>query len=107
MKMVVEFKNRESASIKSFPVKNRNEIKLTTRFMLGKLLMFPKQYLQNFIYDLLETFCFPLKKIIDLNKKYLIEVYFFHLLADTDSTVLKFIFMSDQTVIYQKTNLGT
>ena len=95
MKMVVEFNNRESTSIKSFALKNRNEIKLTTRFMLGKLLIFPKRYLQSFIYDLLETFCFPQKKIIDLNKKYLIEVYFFHLLAGTDSTVLKFIFISD------------
>ena len=95
MKMVVEFNNRESPSIKSFAVKNRNEIKLTTRFMFGKLLMFSKRYLQSFIYDLLETFCFPLKKIIDLNKKYLIEVYFFLLLADTDSAVLKFIFISD------------
>ena len=90
--MVVEFHNR---SIKSFPVKNRNEINLTTRFMLGKLLMFRKRYLQSFIYDLLETFCFPQKKMIDLNKKYLIEVYFFLLLENTDSTVLKFIFICD------------
>ena len=93
--MVVEFNNRESASIISFAVRNRNEIKLTTRFMLGKLLMFPKRYLQSFTYDLLETFCFPQKKIVDWNKKHLIEVYFFLLLADRDSTVLKFIFISD------------
>ena len=63
--------------------------------MLGKLHMFPKRYLQSFTYDLLETFCFPQKKIVDLNKKRLVEVYFFHILADTDSTVLKFIFISD------------
>ena len=41
-KMVVEFNNRESASIQSFSVKKRNEIKLTAQFMLGKLLMFAK-----------------------------------------------------------------
>ena len=93
--MVVEFNNREFASIKSFTVKNRNEIKLTTRLMLGKLLMFTKQYLKSFISDLLENFCFPQKKIIDLNKKYLMEkVEFFHILADMDSPVLKFIFIS-------------
>ena len=64
--------------------------------MLGKLLVFPKRYLKNFIHDLLETFCFPLKKIVDLNKKYLIEkVQFFHILTDKDSTALKFIFISD------------
>ena len=58
--------------------------------------MFPKRYVKSFIYDLLETFCFPQKKIVDLNKKYLIEkVQFFHILTDTDSTASKFIFISD------------
>ena len=41
-KMIVEFNDRESASIKSFVVKKRSEIKVTTRFMSGKLLMFVK-----------------------------------------------------------------
>ena len=68
--MVVQFKDRESTSIKSFPVKKRNEIKVTTRFMSGKLLMFAKRYLESFIYDLVENFCFLQKKIVDLNKKY-------------------------------------
>ena len=68
--MVVEFNNRESASVKSFAVKKRNEIKVTTRFMLGKLLMVAKRYLESFIDDLLENFCFLQKKIVDLNKKY-------------------------------------
>ena len=40
--MVLEFNNKESASIQSFSVKKRNEIKLTAQFMLGKLLMFAK-----------------------------------------------------------------
>ena len=58
--------------------------------------MFPKRYVKSFIYDLLETFCFPQKKIVDLNKKYLIEkVEFFHILTDTHSAALKFIFISD------------
>ena len=95
-KMVVEFNNRESASIKSFSVKKRNEIKVSTRFMSGKLLMFAKLSLKSFIYDLAETFCFPQKKITDLHKKYMIEkVEIFHILTDTDSIVLKFIFIPD------------
>ena len=95
-KMVIEFNNRESASIKSFAVKKRNEMKVTTRFMSGKLLMFAKLSLKSFIYDLTETFCFPQKKIADLHKKYLIEkVEIFHILTDTDSIVLKFVFISD------------
>ena len=73
--MVVEFNDRESASIKSFAIKKkkRNEIKVTTRFMSRKLLMFIKLSLKSFIYDLVETFCFPQKEIAELYKKYLIE----------------------------------
>ena len=39
-KMVIEFNEAETASIKSIAVKKRNVIKVTTRFMPGKLLMF-------------------------------------------------------------------
>ena len=50
--MVVEFNNRESASIKSFAVKKGNEIKVTAQFMSAKLLMFAKLSLKSLIYDL-------------------------------------------------------
>ena len=42
---MLEFNNREFDSVTSVAVENRNEIKLTTGFMLGKLLMFTKGYL--------------------------------------------------------------
>ena len=38
-KMVIEFNNYEAASIKSIAVKKCNNIKVTTRFMSGKLLV--------------------------------------------------------------------
>ena len=60
-KVVVEFNDRESASIKSFAVKKLNKIKMTTRFMSGKLLMFAKCSLKSFIDDLSEIFWFPTK----------------------------------------------
>ena len=60
-KVVVEFNDRESASIKSFAVKKLNKIKMTTRFMSGKLLMFAKRSLKSFIDDLSEIFWFPTK----------------------------------------------
>ena len=64
--------------------------------MSGKLLMFAKLSLKSFIYDLIETFCFPQKQLADLYKKYLIEkVGIFYILTDTDSTALEFIFISD------------
>lgn len=50
-KMLIEFNEAESASIKSFAVRKKNAIKATTRFMSGKLLMFAKLSLKSFIYS--------------------------------------------------------
>ena len=58
--------------------------------------MFAKLSLKSFIYNLIETFCFPQKEIIELYEKYLIEqVEVLHILTDTDSTAIQFIFISD------------
>ena len=43
-KMVIEFNDRESASIKSFAVNKRSQVKVPTWFMPGKLLMFCKSF---------------------------------------------------------------
>ena len=95
-KMVIEFNNHEAASIKSIAVKKRNSIKVTTRFISGKLLMFAKISLKSFISDVLETFCFPGENTKEIFKKYRIErVEILHVLTDTDSTALKSIFISD------------
>ena len=94
--MVIEFNNYEAASIKSIAVKRRNNIKVATFFMSGKLLMFAKLSLKSFIYDIIETFCFPEENARGILKKYGIgRVEVFHVLTDTDSTSLKFIFISD------------
>ena len=90
------FNDRESASIKSFAVKKRSEIKVTTRCMSGKLLMFAKLSLKSFIYEIADIFCFPDENIEEIYKKYMIErVKIFHVLTNTDSTSLKFMFISD------------
>ena len=95
-KMAIEFNDRESASIKSFAVKKRWQIKVTTRFISGKLLMFAKLSLKSFIYEITETFGFSKENVKKKNDKYRIEkVEIFHVLTDTDRTVLKFIFISD------------
>ena len=58
--------------------------------------MFATLSLKSFVYNLLDNFCFPQKETSELCKKYLIEkVEIFHMLTDTDSTALKFIFLSD------------
>ena len=95
-KMVIEFNDHEAASIKSIAVKKRNNIKVKTRFMSGKLLMFAKISLKSFIYDIIATFCFPDENVRGIFKKYGIErVEIIHVLTDTDSTSLKFMFISD------------
>ena len=65
-KMVGEFDDREFASIKSFAVKNLSGIKVISHFISGKLLMYAKLSLKSFIYDLIETFCFPGEKVKEI-----------------------------------------
>ena len=95
-KMVIEFNFHESASIKSFAVKKRCSVRVTTRFLSGKMLMFTKLSLKSIIYEILETFCFPDENVKNIFKIYKIEkVEIFRVLTDTDSTSIKFIFISD------------
>ena len=50
-KMMIEFNDSECSSIKHIAVKSKTNIKCTTRFMSGKLLMFAKLSLKSFIYS--------------------------------------------------------
>ena len=67
-KMVIEFNKAEAASIKSIAVKKKSEIKTTTRFMSGKLLMFAKFSLKCFIYSLVEILSFPNEIVQEIYK---------------------------------------
>ena len=87
---------REPVSIKSFAVKEKQEVQVTTRFLTGKMLMFAKLSLMSFTYELLETFCFQDEKVKENYEKYLIEkVYMYHILTNTKSTSLQILFVSD------------
>lgn len=46
--MIVEFIDRESASIKSFAVKNRGNTEVTSGFMSGKLFIEDKTFIEEF-----------------------------------------------------------
>ena len=61
-KSIIEFDTLLSCRIKGLAVKKNSEIKPTTRFFSGKMLMFAKVSLESFVYDLTETFFFPNKK---------------------------------------------
>ena len=94
-KMLIGFNCLHSASIQSFVIKKDNNVKLTTRFLSRKTLMFAKLSSISFIYKLVETFLFSHDIVKKIYQKYLIEkVYIYHVLTDTDSTCLKFVFVS-------------
>ena len=59
--------------------------------------MFGKLSLMSFIYELVETCGFPKEKVITIYDKYLVEkVYIYHVLTNTDSSCLQFMFVSNQ-----------
>ena len=93
-KMILDFKHRESG-IKSFAIKNKNPIKVTSRFTSGKLL-FATLSLKSFIYSIAEISSFPSEIVQAIYKKYQIErILVNHVLTDTDSTAIQFIIVSD------------
>ena len=64
--------------------------------MSRKMLMFAKLSFLSFIYEMLKMFCFPDEKVREIFKKCQIEkVHIYHVLTDTNSTCLKFLFASD------------
>lgn len=57
--------------------------------------MFAKLSLMSFIYQLAKIFQFPDETVKKICEKYLVEKgYIYHVLTDTNSTCLKFIFVS-------------
>lgn len=75
--------------------KKKDNVKLTMRFSSGKKLMFAKLSLMIFIYDLVEKFYLSHENVRKIYQKYLIKkVYVYHILTDTDSTCVKFLFVS-------------
>ena len=58
--------------------------------------MFAKLSLMSFIYEMLETFCFPDEKVQKIFDKHLIEKFYInHVLYRQHSTCLQFLFVSD------------
>ena len=74
--MRIEFNKLNISSVKSIAVKSETNIKCTSSFMSGKLLMFGKLLLHSFLYLLVELFCSQV-------------------LTDTGSTSFKFIDVTD------------
>ena len=57
--MLVELNTPEGSAVKHIAVKPETNVKCTTRYLAGKMLMFAKLSLKSFIYQLTEVFTFP------------------------------------------------
>ena len=96
IKTMIDFEENNSASIKSLLIKRSTNIKVSSRFIKGKMLMFAKLSIKSFVYDIIDVFCFPNEKIQEIYNKYQIEkCYLYQNLTDTDSTSLFFLFICE------------
>ena len=68
IKTIYDFDRSECNSIKSIVVKSSDTIKVSSRFIKGKMLMFAKLSLKSFVYDMIDVFCFPGGKIKEIYK---------------------------------------
>ena len=96
VKSIMDFSDQDTASIKALSVKTNDKVKITTRFMKGKMLMFSNLSLKSFVYDIIDIFCFPdeeVKEIYERNK--IIKTFVYLILTDTDSCSLQFTFITD------------
>ena len=96
VKSIMDFSDQDTASIKALSVKTNDKVKITTRFMKGKVLMFSNLSLKSFVYDIIDIFCFPdeeVKEIYERNK--IIKTFVYLILTDTDSCSLQFTFITD------------
>ena len=93
-KSVIELDS--GSSIKSVAIQTNPNVKITTRFMKGKMLMFAKISIISFVYDMINLFCFPednpkVQLIYDKHK--MEKCFLYQNVTDTDSTSLFFVFI--------------
>ena len=58
VKSLIDFDEEYSCSIGSVAIEKSSKIILTTQFLNGKMLMFSKVSIKNFVYDLIDVFIF-------------------------------------------------
>ena len=94
VKSLIDFDNEYSTSIKAVMIKQNPNVKVTTRFLSGKMLVFAKVSIKSFVYDLIDVFMFPDQKVKTIYEKSKVKkCYLYQNLTDTDSTSLLFLFI--------------
>ena len=96
IKTMYDFDKSECYSLKSIAAKSSETVKVSSRFIKGKMLMFAKLSLKSFIYDMIDVFCFPNEELKEIYDFYRIKkCLLYQNLTDTDSTSLFFTFIFD------------
>ena len=93
VKKLIDFNKNNCSSIKSLAIKKNTKVKVRSKFMNTKLLMFVKISLASFVDDMIDVFVFP-----DDNVKYIfsksniIECYLYLILTYNGSVFLQFFY---------------
>ena len=94
IKTLIDFDENNSNCIKSLAVKKNTTVKVRSRFMNGKMLMFVKVTLASFIDDVIDVFAFPNEYVRDIfYKNNLIKCCLYLILRDTNTAALFFVFV--------------
>ena len=85
-------------SVKGVACKKQTMVRVSTRYISSKLLINAKISLASFIYDCIDTFCFPNEEtsLIYAHHK-IVKVLPYLLMTDTDSGSLEFIVIAEET----------
>ena len=95
---VQDLEQNDTNSVKVVACKKQNRVNVLTRFISTKLLINAEISLASFIYDCIDTFCFPNEQTHALyyeNK--ILNVFSYLLMTDTDSASLMFIIITDKS----------
>ena len=96
VKTIIDLSDQDTASIKALSIKTNDQVKITTRFIKGKMLMFSKVSLKSFVYDIIDNFCFPDEKVKEIYDRHkIIKTFVYLILTDTDSCLLQFTFITE------------
>ena len=94
IKTMIDFEENNCSSIKSLVIKGSTNVKVSSRFIKEKMLMFAKLSIKSFVYDMIDVFCFPNETIKEIYHQHQIQKCFLYQnLTDTDSTSLFFVFI--------------
>ena len=95
VKTIIGFSDQDTASIRALGVKTNDKVKITTRFIKGKMLMFSKMSIKSFVYDLIDIFCYPDEEVKEIYAKHdIMKSFIYLILTDTDSCSIQFLFLT-------------